>query len=104
MTISPSWRKAALVGAGGTLVSLLLDGFHGARWVDAPIIRSFVDPTLYGNDPFRAPFHTATPAAIPHRLFALVVAVVSPNWLDPGLLLIYLPTTLAALALVYAIG
>ncbi len=99
-----TWTEAALAGLAGTLASLLYYGFSGARWVDAPILRSFMDPRLFANDPFVAPFHALTPAAIPYRLLAFVAVRVSSDSLDPGLLVLYLPCTLAALALVYALA
>src|SRR5581483_5338581 len=98
------WREAALAGALGTAASLLVYGFDGARWVDAPILRSFMDARLYANDPFVTPFHALTPAAIPYRLIAFVAALVARDRLEPGLLALYLPCTVLALGLVYALA
>ncbi len=98
------WREAALAGIAATIASFLLYGYHGARWVDAPIIRSFMDPALYAGDPFVAPFHALTPASIPYRLLAAGAGLISADRLEIGLLLFYLPATFASLTLLYAIA
>ena len=53
------------------LWSLLFRGFDGGRWSDIPIFKSFVDPSLYVNDPFVYALHDGTPAAYTYRFIAL---------------------------------
>lgn len=99
-----AWGEALLVGAAATLFSLAERGYSGARWSDAPIIKSFADPRLYRNDPFVWSLHDGTPAAYTYQLMALVARALPMLTLDQALFLLYLPATVAALALLYRLG
>jgi hypothetical protein len=99
-----SWREGVLVGLVGTLASLLFRGFDGGRWSDIPIFKSFVDPRLYLNDPFIQSLHEGTPAAYTYRFIALVIGALSWLPLDAALFLLFVPASVASLALAYLIA
>jgi hypothetical protein len=103
-TTSGGWREALLAALLLTLWSLAERGFSGARWSDVPIIKSFVDPRLYRQDPFIWTLHNDTPAAYPYQLLAAAVRGVPWLSFEQVLFLVYLPFTVAALALLYRIG
>jgi hypothetical protein len=96
--------EALGVGLLLTAWSLLFRGFDGGRWSDIPIIKSFVDPALYTRDPFVYSLHDGTPAAYTYQLIALVVGLFPSLPIDRALFLLYLPTSVASLALLYRIG
>lgn len=98
------WRQAALVGLLGLLCSLGLRGFAGARWSDLPIIKSFVDERLYRQDPFIMALHDGTPAAYAYQIIAALARLAPGIPLDWLLFGLYLPVTIAALALLYRIA
>ncbi len=100
------WRlPEALIAALAMLPwSLAVRGYEGGRWWDVPVVKSFVDPTLYRNDPFVGALHDGTPAAYPYQLIALVVGALRSLPLEQALLALYLPATLASLALLYMIA
>lgn len=102
--LSGGWREALAAAALLTVWSLALRGYEAARWSDAPIIKSFADPRLYRQDPFIMALHDGTPAAYPYQLIAAVVRLMPSFSLDQALLVLYLPATIAALALLYRIG
>jgi hypothetical protein len=98
------WREPLVAGLLATLWSLAERGFEGARWSDVPIIKSFVDPRLYRQDPFIWTLHEGTPAAFSYQLIALVVRALPFLSLDQALFVVYLPVTVAALALLYRLA
>src|SRR4051794_18510451 len=102
--VRPTWREAIAAGSLLTVWSLAERGFDGARWSDVPIVKSFVDPRLYRQDPFIWTLHDGTPAAFTYQLIAAVVSAFSWLPFDFALFLIYLPSTIASLALLYLIG
>jgi hypothetical protein len=99
-----SWREGLLAGLVGTVASLLFRGFDGGRWSDVPIFRSFVDPRLYVNDPFIQALHEGTPAAYTYRFIAGVIGALPWLPLDGALFLLFLPASVASLALAYLIA
>jgi hypothetical protein len=99
-----SWRESLVVGAVGTLASLLFRGFDGGRWSDIPIFKSFVDPRLYVNDPFIQALHEGTPAAFTYRFIATVIGALPWLPLDAVLFLLFVPASVASLALAYLIA
>lgn len=99
-----SWRESLVVGVGGTLASLLFRGFDGGRWSDIPIFKSFVDPRLYVNDPFIQALHEGTPAAYTYRFIAAVIGGLAWLPLDATLFLLFVPASVASLALAYLIA
>ena len=99
-----SWREAVVVGSVGTLASLLFRGFDGGRWSDIPIFKSFVDPRLYVNDPFIQALHEGTPAAYTYRFIAAVIGGLGWMPLDAALFLLFVPASVASLALAYSIA
>jgi hypothetical protein len=84
--------------------SLLFRGYEGGRWSDIPIIKSFVDPALYARDPFIAALHGDTPAGYTYRFIAAVVALWPGLPIEWALFPLYLPASVASLALLYRIG
>ncbi len=100
----PSWREALLVGVLATLGSLLFRGFDGGRWSDIPIFKSFVDPRLYLNDPFIQALHEGTPAAFTYQFIAVVIKALPWLPLDGALFMLFLPASVASLALGYLIA
>src|SRR5205085_8353153 len=68
--LTGGWREALLVAAAMLAWSLADRGFAGGRWSDVPIIKSFIDPRLYRQDPFIWTLHDGTPAAYPYQLIA----------------------------------
>jgi hypothetical protein len=103
-TPAPSWREAALVGSIATVASLLFRGFDGGRWSDIPIFKSFVDTSLYVNDPFIQALHEGSPAAYTYRLIALVIGSLPFLPLDGALFLLFVPASIASLGLAYLIA
>jgi hypothetical protein len=101
---APSWREALMVGLLATLGSLLFRGFDGGRWSDIPIFKSFVDPRLYLNDPFIQALHEGTPAAFTYEFIALVIRALSWLPIDGALFVLFLPASIASLALGYLIA
>ncbi|MFN8521705.1 MAG: hypothetical protein U0821_01190 [Chloroflexota bacterium] len=101
---APTWREALAVGTVAAIWSLLFRGFDGGRWSDIPIIKSFVDPRLYVHDPFIYSLHDGTPAAYTYQFIALVVGALSFTSLDAALFVLYLPTSVVSLAIVYRIA
>ena len=102
--VGTSWREALLAGLLGTLVSLLFRGFGGGRWSDIPIFKSFVDPRLYLNDPFIQALHEGTPAAYTYRFIAAVIGGLSWLPLDGALFVLFVPASVASLALAYLLA
>jgi hypothetical protein len=98
------WRECMFAGVVGTLASLLFRGFDGGRWSDIPIFKSFVDPRLYVNDPFIQALHEGTPAAYTYRLIAAVIGALSWMPIDGALFLLFMPASVASLALAYALA
>ena len=96
--------EALAVGLLATAWSLLFRGFEGGRWSDIPIVKSFVDPSLYTRDPFIYSLHNGTPAAYTYQFIAAIVALLPGLPIEWALLLLYLPTCIASLALLYLIG
>ena len=101
---APTWREGIVAGAVATLASLLFRGFDGGRWSDVPIFKSFVDPRLYVNDPFIQALHEGTPAAFTYRVIAGVIAALPWLPLDAALFLMFVPASIASLALAYLIA
>lgn len=101
---APGWREALLVGLLATLGSLLFRGFDGGRWSDIPILKSFVDPRLYLNDPFIQALHEGTPAAYTYRFIAAVIAALPWLPLDGALFLLFVPASVASLGLAYLLA
>src|SRR3954464_11954931 len=101
---APSWREALAIGSLLTAWSLLFRGFEGGRWSDIPIFKSFVDPRLYVNDPFVQALHEGTPAAYTYQFIAAVIGGLPWLPLDGALLLLFLPASIASLALAYLIA
>jgi len=99
-----AWREAFAVGLLVALWSLLFRGFDGGRWSDIPIFKSFIDPTLYVNDPFIYSLHNGTPAAYTYRFIAAVAGALSFLPLDAALFVLYLPTSVVSLALLYRLA
>jgi hypothetical protein len=99
-----SWREALLVGVVATLGSLLFRGFDGGRWSDVPIFKSFVDPRLYVNDPFIQALHDGTPAAYTYRFIAAVIGGLGWLPLDGALFVLFVPASIASLALAYQLA
>ena len=99
-----TWREALLAGLIATLVSLLFRGFEGGRWSDLPIFKSFVDSRLYLNDPFIQALHEGTPAAYTYRFIAAVIGALPWLPLDGALFVLFLPASIASLALAYQLA
>src|SRR3954469_6779200 len=99
-----SWREALVAGLLGTVASLLFRGFEGGRWSDIPIFKSFVDPRLYLNDPFVQALHEGTPAAYTYRLIAAVIGALPWLPLDGALFILFVPASVASLALAYRLA
>src|SRR5262249_18437219 len=99
-----SWREALLAGLIGTLASLLFRGFEGGRWSDVPIFKSFVDPRLYLNDPFVPALHEGPPAASTYRFVAAVIGTLPWLPLDGALFVLFVPASVASLALGYLLA
>ena len=99
-----AWTEAPAAGALLALWSLLFRGFEGGRWSDVPIFKSFVDPRLYVNDPFVYALHNGTPAAYAYQFIALVIRLFPGLPIEWPLFLLYLPTSVASLALLYRIA
>jgi hypothetical protein len=101
---APNWREALVAGLVGTLASLLFRGFEGGRWSDIPIFKSFVDPRLYLNDPFIQALHEGTPAAYTYRFIAAVIGGLPWLPLDGALFVLFVPASVASLALGYLLA
>src|SRR3954471_24519469 len=99
-----NWREALVAGLVGTLASLLFRGFDGGRWSDIPIFKSFVDPRLYLNDPFIQALHEGTPAAYTYRFIAAVIGALPWLPLDGALFVLFVPASVASLALAYLLA
>ena len=99
-----SWREALLAGVLGTLASLLFRGFDGGRWSDIPIFKSFVDTRLYVNDPFIQALQEGTPAAFTYQLIAWVIGALWWLPLDGALFVLFVPASVASLAVGYLIA
>ena len=99
-----SWREAVIASVVGSIASLLFRGFDGGRWSDVPIFKSFVDPRLYLNDPFIQALHEGTPAAYTYQLIAWVIGALPWLPLDGALFLLFVPASIASLALAYSIA
>jgi hypothetical protein len=99
-----SWREALAVGTLVALWSLLFRGFEGGRWSDLPIIKSFVDPSLYTRDPFVYSLHNGSPAAYTYQIIAAVVALFPGLPIEWALFPLYLPASIASLTLLYLIA
>src|SRR6266542_3899067 len=97
-------RSSFLIPLLLALWSLLFRGFDGGRWSDIPIVKSFVDPRLYVHDPFVYSLHEGTPAAFSYQLIAAVVRLMPGPPIEWPLFLLYLPTSVASLALLYRIA
>src|SRR5207247_11174832 len=61
-------------------------------------------PQLYRQDPFVWTLHNGTPAAYPYQLIASVARALPFLTLDQVFFALYLPATVAALALLYRLG
>lgn len=84
-----------------TLWSVAFRGFDGGRWSDVPIFKSFMDPRLYTRDPFIAALHDGTPAAFTYQAIGLLGRLVG---LDPALALLFVPASIASLAILYQLA
>lgn len=103
-SLKDTWREAVVIGLLLTLWSLAERGFAGGRWSDVPIIKSFVDPRLYRQDPFIWSLHDGTPAAYSYQLIAAFARGLAWLSLEQVLFVLYVPATVAALTLLYRIG
>ncbi|MCC7107005.1 MAG: hypothetical protein IT307_17880 [Chloroflexi bacterium] len=102
--LAGGWREALLVALGLGLWSLAVRGYGGGRWWDVPVIKSFMDPSLYRMDPFVTTLHNGTPAVYPYQLIAAFADLLPMLPLDQALFLLYAPASLAALAILYRIA
>jgi len=93
--------EALVIGTVFTLWSLAFRGFDGGRWSDIPIFKSFMDPRLYTMDPFIMALHEGTPAAITYQAVGVLARALG---LDLTLALLFIPASIASVALLYQLA